>query len=735
MTKVRCKPLDKKIKLLSFLLCYLSFIFLCFGHLQILLSQEGQADAIIVNGDTVEYSTDNRQVSASGNVSVTYKDSTLTCDKITVNTLTKEAKAEGNVRIENEQGVVEGEDVVYNFQTGKGIISDADFRSNPYFGRAERFQRQSEEEFIAKRGYISTCSFDQPHYRIKSGKVNFFPNDKVQTKHDTFYVGQVPFFYLPRYNHSLKDPLMHVQLLPGKSKDWGPYLLSAWRYNLTDNANGRIYADYREKLGFAEGFGLNYKTEEFGQGDYKFYYTHERSRRFQQGDPAEFQRYLVRCRHKWIIDYGTNLNAEYYKIVDSKRQIYGSEYNFLKDYFYREYEKDSQPLSYLSFHRTFGYSSLDALVQKRTNRWYTQLEKLPEIKYVAPSYNILGSPFYLENIIEAANLNYKYETHSLSDDVHMNRIDSENKISMPTKLAFIRLNPFVKYRLTYYDGDIYGSLEILRSIFYAGSELSTKFYRIFNIKTGFLGLDINDLRHIITPTVIYSYNHEPTISSSKLEQIDEVDAITRSNAVTLELSNKLQTKRSNQSVDLADFRVTTNYTFNRKGGRGSNIGDILFDLELFPYSWLRINSEATYNHSGNRSDVNYNTFSSVNYDINFTFQEGRSFGLGQRYQRKGGNEIIYKLDWRLNPKWAFSVYHRIERGHDPQIIRGLKEQEYTISRDLHCWNVDLTYNIKRTEGEAVWLVFRLKAFPELEFEFNHDYHKPKAGSQSNPSLR
>jgi hypothetical protein len=191
-------------------------------------------------------------------------------------------------------------------------------------------------------------------------------------------------------------------------------------------------------------------------------------------------------------------------------------------------------------------------------------------------------------------------------------------------------------------------------------------------------------------------------------------------------------------VDFANFRITNNYIIKPKTGdkRGSNLSDFLFDLELLPYSWLRIDADATYKHSGNRSEANYRHFSNANYDINFKLSPERYFGLGQRYQRKGGNEIIYNLVWRLNPKWKFLLYHSRERGHDPTLKRGLREQEYTIARDLHCWIMEITYNVKRgsgyASGETIWMVFRLKAFPEMEFEFNRSYNAPKPGSQSNP---
>lgn len=702
----------------------LSFAITCYP-------QEDKIEPIIVNGDTVEYSTDTKEISATGNVQVIYKGAKLTCQKLTVNSQTKVGVAQGNARLDDQKGVIEGEKIIYNFQTKTGIIMDADFRANPYFGKAKKVDKVSDAQFTAWNGYATTCNLDRPHYRINSKRINLFPGDKIQTKQDTIYVGNAPLFYLTQYNHSLKDPLMHIQFLPGKSKDWGPYLLTASRYNLTENITGRIYLDYRADLGLAEGFGTNYKTEGFGKGDFKYYYTQERSRKFDEGIPAEFQRYLIRLRHKWDIDEKTNFTSEYYKIVDSKRIIAGTQYNFLKDYFFREYEKNTQPLSYILLHHNFSYSSLDFYIEKRVNRWYTEIEKLPQISYSFPSIKIGESPFYFENTSQATNFNSKQAVPSSSTaDVNVIRFDTSNKFSLPMKIAFFKVTPFVKSQQTYDDKDVFGASTVLRTIFYSGADVSTKFYRVFNVKYKFLGMDINGLRHIITPSIGYAYNHEPTILGSKMKL---GDSIIRNNSASLELSNKLQTKRDNLSVDLADFNITSSYILRPKTGdkRGSNLSDFIFKLKLLPYAWLRIEGDAAYKHTGNRSDEGYKKFTTANQDIYFDFQEERTFGFGQRYQRKGPNEFTYSLKWRVNPKWKFSLYRRHMRGHGPSFNRGLKEQEYTLTRDLHCWTVDMTYNGAKGRGSTIWLVFRLKAFPELEFGFDQSYHAPKTGRQRN----
>ncbi|MDP2941286.1 MAG: hypothetical protein Q8N85_03410 [Candidatus Omnitrophota bacterium] len=125
-------------------------------------------------------------------------------------------------------------------------------------------------------------------------------------------------------------------------------------------------------------------------------------------------------------------------------------------------------------------------------------------------------------------------------------------------------------------------------------------------------------------------------------------------------------------------------------------------------------------------------FTNANFDINFALGTDRSYSFGQRYQRRGGNELTHSLLWRFNPKWKLSVYLRNQRGHDSSLKRGLREQEYSLTRDLHCWEVSFNWNIKRGEGETAWMIFRLKAFPEMEFEYNQSYHRPKPGSQSGP---
>jgi hypothetical protein len=526
---------------------------------------------------------------------------------------------------------------------------------------------------------------------------------------------------------------MHLQVTPGSRNEWGKFLLNRWRTNLTDTLSARVYLDYRTKLGFAEGVGLNYNSPDYGKADFKFYYTDEKPESVPAGSPDSFQRYLVRWRQKWDIDERTNLISEFYKIKDDKRKFdpsgisFSPAPDFLKDYFYREYEKDAEPLSYALFHHAFPGSSFDFLAQYRANHWFDQVTKLPEARYTLPSFKIGTTPLYVESVSSIANFDKKATTEPVSvNEENVARLDSTNRVLLPIKVSFLQLAPYAGSRETIYDKGADGESFPIRTIFFTGVDLSTKFYRLFDINTNFLGMEIDGLRHVITPMIQYNYSHEPTILPYDLKQIDDIDSLEESNAIRFGLSNKLQTKRNGQSVDLLDLFVSSAYEFKPRyedGEKsGSRLDDIFVKLKLLPFSWMRIESDAIY--SAENSNL-----TEANYDIIFSFAEGRSFGLGQRYHKGGENQITSSFNWRLSPKWRFSSYNRYELGDNPNLVRGMAEQQYVLTRDLHCWDVGLAYNRKKNEGSTVWLIFKLKAFPGMEFNFDQLYHKPESGAQ------
>lgn len=672
---------------------------------------------ITVNGDRIEYSQETNIVTIEGNVKLVKEDSVLTCDKATVNTVTNDAHAEGNVVLKDNEGVIKANSCDYNFDTKSGQAFDAKVAYPPYYGAGKIAKRISESEIEIKNGYMTTCDKEHPHYRIQSRMMQIFPEDKVRTKAMTFRVGNTPILYMPKYTQSLKDDKMHVQVTPGKSKDWGLFLFTAWRYDLLNNSSGRIHLDYREKRDLAWGVDNYYDTKTIGKGYFKTYYMRERliPKRIYKWPhippPTEKERYRIQWRHKWDVDKNTYWLAEYHKLRDP---------NFIKDYFYREFEKNAQLSSYILFtHNPPESFAFSVLTQKRTNRIFAETEKLPEIKLDKPSAQIFDTPFYINSSSSYANLNKKFSTipSPTEEDEANQRLDTSNRLSLPIKMSFLELTPYVGSRETYYQRMAGRQVGIFREIWDSGIDISSRFYRIFDFDGDFLGMKFNRLRHIISPSVKYGYVHPPTVSPTKLIQLDGVDSITESNQIGVSLENKLQTKRKNKTVDFLRFITTSDYLFNVEGRKRKWSDNIGLDLEVQATDWLRFESDATFDRK-----KDYFTF--ANFDLKAS-GKGVSWGGGYRYERRSSSQMIGEIMFNLIKGWSFKIYERFQfRGNSL-----VKEQSYAVSKDLHCWLLDVNYNVVRERGETIWLTLTLKAFPEFALDYNQYYHDPKPNSQ------
>src|SRR6185503_9452626 len=120
---------------------------------------------------------------------------------------------------------------------------------------------------------------------------------------------------------------------------------------------------------------------------------------------------------------------------------------------------------------------------------------------------------------------------------------------------------------------------VVRGIFLTGADLSTKFYKVFDLDVHKWGLDISKLRHVITPSIGYLYSHDPTIAPTLLDQFDPVDALERSHSIALSLENKFQTKRSGVATDLARSLVSTDFRLKDHPSKGG-FDHVRSDIEL-----------------------------------------------------------------------------------------------------------------------------------------------------------
>jgi hypothetical protein len=235
-------------------------------------------------------------------------------------------------------------------------------------------------------------------------------------------------------------------------------------------------------------------------------------------------------------------------------------------------------------------------------------------------------------------------------------------------------------------------------------------------------MKIDRLRHVITPSAAYIYQHRPTIASSNFNQFDGIDALAQSHKIALGLENKLQTKRDKKTVDLLRTLISSDFALKENPGRGG-FGPYKGDVEFKPNDWLSFNADASYDHYEDH-------IASANFETYINNGEKWTFGLGRRYTRDTDDQLTTDLTYKINQKWKIKMYDRfaIDKGI-------LKAEDYVLTRDLHEWEMDLRYSQERGAGVEFMIIFRLKAFPDMDLDFlSSSFHRRKTGSQSSEGL-
>ena len=682
---------------------------------------------IVVNGDTVQYDQKNMMVTGIGNVSITYKDIKITCNKIVVDIGNKDCIAEGDVTLYQDGNVFTSDKVLYNFENKTGHLIEGGMQMEPWYGKAESIDKIAEKLYKLNRSYMTTCDFEKPHYRIEAKTIKVYLGDRVTAWHAFLYVGDTPIMYVPYYNHPLEDNLPQVNIVPGRNDEWGTYLLTAWRYYFHPDSRGHVHFDWRSRRGHAEGIDYKYGLRKFGKGYCRFYYLHDKEPDYNKDPGTELpsERWRVQVRHRWDVDENTFMAGEFHKLSDE---------DFIKDFLYKEeYERENQPSTYLTLIGAQENYTLSVLYRKKANDFFEVVEKLPELSLGIRKLKLFNHlNLYYKNESSFVKLNKNYakdlaKPATPGDNYDATRIDSYNELSYPFKiLGFLSANPFVGTRDTFYTEDAAGNNNVTRYLFTTGLDLYTRFYKIYDFETDFLNLDIHDIRHLIIPSAKYAYIREPNLVPKQLLQFDAIDDLYRKNGVELSLQHKLQTKRrqddgTRKTVDILSFIVSSEYIFKDRLDRDNRLMDVKYDLEIRPYSWMSIDADA-------RLDREKKAFDIVNTDLYINKGEDLRFGVGYRYEKHENSQVTGQLTYHLNREnwkrhWGFKIYERYEIQE-----KRFQEQEYTLIKDLHCWLGELTCRIKNESDYTFWLIFRLKAFPDIPFFFRTTYHGPEPGS-------
>lgn len=716
--------------------------------------------AILCEGDRLRYRDGGNLIEAEGNVRIGYKNILLAADRAWVYVDRKEAYAEGNVTLTQGDNVIKSDKIRYDFITDEGTLSSGAGFYDPWFGRSDILESEGSEQVIFYGGSASTCDEEEPHYHLEATKLTIYPDDKLVAQNVTLYIGKVPVFWLPWYRRSLKDDCRGSFFYPGYRNKWGFFFLSGYHWCLPGLAT-TFHLDYRYRRGWAYGFDGRFYPGNDGVGDWQTYYLQDKEYENDAGERSTEERYLLEFKYRQPL---------FYQVNSYLALSYASDSTIRQDFFRREYDADSQPKSYLYLSRRWQDVILSLEVHPRLNEFEMATERLPETKLQVQEFQIGESDFYYQGENSLSNLTRKNPGESASS-YKSGRFDTFHKLSYSRKFfGWLNILPSTSLRYDYYTrgpGRVEGAAggaaprgdepgdetpaptpaptpvpaeerDIWRRTFSTGMEISTDIYGLFPVQTEWL--DIDRLRHVITPSVQYVFTDNPTVDYSDLYQFDSIDRIQRQNFFILKLRNQLQTKRgdkktryrlidegegdkryteeevpeeerdSKSSWTLADLIISTPlYTRPDRDNESRLIGDFTGKLKVTPYSWVGLNLDLQYNGYDNR-------FLGDTLDLWLAPEDDWWLTFSHNYRAgRDRNQVSAELYLRINPVWAFQVYGRFDT------VEGrFEEESFTIFRDFHCWSSSLKFERRDEEDDySFFLSFWIKEFSQTPLNLSN----------------
>ncbi len=489
------------------------------------------------SSDSLFFYVNQKKMDLFGNSEIKYKDTDLKSANIKVNFETHDIEAAGtpndsipgefkNTPVLSQNGeVYDGQSMVYNFKTTRGIIDMAKTKSEGAIYSGEKIKKVDKNTYFVKDGIYTTCDAKPPHYYFFSPEMKVIQKKEIIAKWIWLYFGGVPFpIPLPFAVFPLQSGRRSGIIAPafGQDASRGYYFTHfGYFWAINDYLDLNLTGDYytRGSFGFDSRFRYVKRYDYSGsiEGGYQF---------IKSEDPFSYNtsksiQWKIQVNHNQTITPTLRLSANLQFLSGKSYNTYTSTNmneiltnNIVSNAtLTKTWDQSGNSL-------TLGYSRTQNLQSGDIN------EILPTLSFNIPEFY----PFRRKNEVtnlkwyDLIGVNYNGQFENIRNKVggHLSirgGIEHRVSISASPKVGYFNISPNINYTEDWYNKmiqqysagmavngtdsvitkDIH-KLSAMR-IFSLGVSASTKFYGMF--QPGFLG--IAAIRHIVTPSLSYTY--------------------------------------------------------------------------------------------------------------------------------------------------------------------------------------------------------------------------------------
>ena len=621
---------------------------------------------------------------AEGDVLIEQGELRLSSGSADWNQQSGEAACYGGVRLESPDGIMTGESLTYDFNSGLGLLlnGQAELAKNSLFLSGDTIEKRSELSYRVTGGSFTTCSGQNPAWKLTATRLDVDVDGYARAKNAVFYLKNIPIIYLPFIALPAKTTRQTGLLFPeiSHSNRLGDRYTQPFYLVVDDNIDATLIVDYMSDFGTGTGLEFRYLLNDSKPG--KFYGN------YISGFDDEPDRALVEWTHdgklpgdvRLVVDAEYVSKKDYYELFASDAEVYTSEKSQSTLYLNKSWEK-SVLAGRALYTRNLKQSS------------GTVLQYLPEARFNYLPQRLAGSPLFISLLGEST---YLWQRQGVKG----NRLRMQPTLSSDLLVGrYLEIVPKISWLQRDYRFDGESEAE---GIPVATVTVGNRFARVFSIA----GKTVTHIRHAVEPILRYTYI--PKVDQSHLPQLDYLDQIDARNVLTFELMNRFTARLQKdgempQYREFASLRLAVDFDVEEERRTPGPLPDknrpfspIRGEIILRPFSYSYLRGDIAYDANDNADYVE-----SWSVWAGLKDHRGNGLLLNYNYRRNDFDYLSGGVDLALLDPLYLSYKQRYD------LETNLKLEEIAqLELRGQCWAVLLSYSDRPAE-EKVGLEFSL----------------------------
>jgi lipopolysaccharide assembly outer membrane protein LptD (OstA) len=730
---------------------------------------EDSAEEVEYVAKRIEYFAKDKDIALQNEAQVVYQNRTLLGDNIVYHSTLQLLDATGSPVLIEGGDKFYGKEMGYDLESGVGVVEQGStkFMDGYYYG--EEVAKVGENVMKVWNSTYTTCDLKEPHYHFASNEMKVYLKDKVVSGPIRLYIGQTPIFYLPFMANNIQKERKSGVLRPdfefGITKREGRYIRNFGYYWATnDYTDFQVLGDFNEDASFRLHAWNRYKLRYRFSGNVKY--------SFFRNLENFTNEWTLSSSHSQTLGEKFTFSSDLSLVSSEEAPRSISRIDQVEDVINRRIEsKFSLGKSWSSTRLSASGRRVQYLNITDPNSAKVQTT-FPQLSLSIPSRTLyfgretkLGKKGILERVLGGVryspgiSANRKTEKKEYTSSETITGSLSMN-FTAPFNVGFLTFGPSLTTSDTYTretsDTVAYFNIEtgaepettLVRARhvvktenefrWSTGARVSTKLYGTFYPEIG----PLVGLRHTLSPSAGYSYspavgsrpaNRNVTVSLDNtfdlkvrdgdterkipgiliwaLSSSYDPDAESRpwrdiSSRVNLKLFGT--TISMNNSIepygwDLLTTNITSSISLHGTHGFGRSTSDAERELNVVASDTTGSSSVTIETPSGDPG-VPVPEAEGDTWNLSLSFSYNKSQFGDPRATVNANSNINLTKNWRISHSMQYDLQNRM-----------LMRQNYSIHRDLHCWEMSFS---REKLGEEWQYYFRIhvKAHTEIYAE-------------------